>query len=188
MDSTGGNSQARSPGADDNGSGTVTHLEAFRVLVAGGFKPKNTLEFHWYAGEEGGLLGSADIFASYRSSRKTVLAMLNQDMTGYSPSGRVAIYSDNVDQPLTTYVRALAREYTGAEPLTSRCGYGCSDHASARSNGFPSAFANEDLFEKSNPNIHSSRDVSFSHDFLVIDRISHELSYRDERLVLTALP
>ncbi|KAJ6788392.1 hypothetical protein PWT90_04652 [Aphanocladium album] len=158
LDSTGGNSQARSPGADDNGSGTVTHLEAFRVLVAGGFKPKNTLEFHWYAGEEGGLLGSADIFASYRSSRKTVLAMLNQDMTGYSPSGRVAIYSDNVDQPLTTYVRALAREYTGTEPLTSRCGYGCSDHASARSNGFPSAFANEDLFEKSNPNIHSSRD------------------------------
>jgi leucyl aminopeptidase len=160
MDSTAGNSRTRSPGADDNGSGTVTHLEAFRVLVESGFKPKNTLEFHWYGGEEGGLLGSADVFSSYRSSGKTVLAMLNQDMTAYSPSGQLAVYTDYVDQALTTYVKAIAQEYTGAAPLTSRCGYGCSDHASARSNGFPAAFVNEDMMQRSNPDIHSPQDVS----------------------------
>ncbi len=160
MDSTAGNSRTRSPGADDNGSGTVTHLEALRVLAEAGFKPKNTLEFHWYAAEEAGLLGSADVFSNYRSAGKTILAMLNQDMTAYSPSGQLAIYTDYVDQALTTYVRALAREYTGAAPLTSRCGYGCSDHASARSNGFPAAFVNEDLFDRSNPSIHSPQDVS----------------------------
>ena len=43
----------------------------------------NTLEFHWYSGEEAGLLGSADIFDSYQSSGEVVKAMLQQDMTGY---------------------------------------------------------------------------------------------------------
>lgn len=43
----------------------------------------NTLEFHWYAGEEGGLLGSGDIFDSYKADGAVVKAMLQQDMTGY---------------------------------------------------------------------------------------------------------
>lgn len=48
----------RSPGADDDGSGTVTTLEAFRALVESGYKPETPVEFHWYSAEEGGLLGS----------------------------------------------------------------------------------------------------------------------------------
>jgi len=47
------------PGADDNGSGTATILEAFRTLVSVGFEPVHgPVEFHWWAGEEAGLLGS----------------------------------------------------------------------------------------------------------------------------------
>ncbi|EGR50305.1 uncharacterized protein TRIREDRAFT_105279 [Trichoderma reesei QM6a] len=158
LDSTAGSTTARSPGADDNGSGSVTILEALRVITQSDFTPKNTIEFHWYAGEEGGLLGSQAIFANYKSTQKTVLAMLNQDMTGFSPSNQLAVYTDYVDAALTQYVRVIATQYTGAAPLTTRCGYGCSDHASARSNGFPSAFVNEDTFERSNPNIHSAAD------------------------------
>lgn len=48
------------PGADDGGSGTVTILEAFRALIQAGFRPEVPVEFHWYAAEEGGLLGSQD--------------------------------------------------------------------------------------------------------------------------------
>jgi leucyl aminopeptidase len=136
LDSTAGSTTARSPGADDNGSGSVTILEALRVITQSDFTPKNTIEFHWYAGEEGGLLGSQAIFANYKSTQKTVLAMLNQDMTGFSPSNQLAVYTDYVDAALTQYVRVIATQYTGAAPLTTRCGYGCSDHASARSNGF----------------------------------------------------
>lgn len=80
-DSTGGSSTARGPGADDNGSGVVTILEALRVIAASGFKPKNTLEFHFYAGEEGGLLGSQAVFANYASTGKTVLAVVAQGMS-----------------------------------------------------------------------------------------------------------
>lgn len=69
---------------DDNGSGTVAILEAFRVLItdpkiATGQAP-NTIEFHWYAAEEAGMLGSLDIFSDYLRHDRQVKAMLNQDM------------------------------------------------------------------------------------------------------------
>lgn len=136
QDSTGGSPSTRSPGADDDASGSVTIMEAFRVLVESGFKPKNTLEFHWYAAEEGGLLGSKDVWANYKATNKKVVGMLQQDMTGYSPSGRPAVITDNVDAGLSEYVRKIATQYIGEAPGTSKCGYGCSDHASARANGF----------------------------------------------------
>lgn len=53
------------PGADDDGSGTVTILEAYRALIASGFAPKRTVEFHWYSAEEGGLLGSQAVARDY---------------------------------------------------------------------------------------------------------------------------
>lgn len=159
FDSTAGSTSARAPGADDNGSGTVTILEALRVLANAKYAPKNTLEFHFYAGEEGGLLGSAAVFANYKSSAKNVLAFLNQDMTGYSPNGKITFYTDYVDSSLTTYATKIAESYIGAT-ATDRCGYGCSDHASARSNGFPAAYACEDKMSTSSPYIHTSNDVS----------------------------
>ncbi|KAJ3365556.1 Leucine aminopeptidase 1 [Kappamyces sp. JEL0680] len=45
----------RSPGADDDGSGSCTIFEALTVFVETGFVPSNrVLEFHWYSAEEGG--------------------------------------------------------------------------------------------------------------------------------------
>ncbi|KAI4158467.1 MAG: hypothetical protein LQ342_007423 [Letrouitia transgressa] len=159
FDSTGGSSTARGPGADDNGSGVVTILEALRVFADSKYAPKNTLEFHFYSGEEGGLLGSADVWASYKSARKNVLAFVNQDMTGYSPSGKISVYNDYADAGLTAYVRRIVSAYIGSS-TSDTCGYGCSDHASAYSNGFPAAYACDEPDATSDPYIHSPRDVS----------------------------
>lgn len=75
------------PGADDDGSGTVTILEVFRALLGSqdllDRKADNTIEFHWYSGEEGGLLGSQAVFNEYKKTGRVVKAMLQQDMTGY---------------------------------------------------------------------------------------------------------
>ncbi|KAH7141004.1 peptidase family M28 [Dactylonectria macrodidyma] len=158
-DSTAGSTTARAPGADDNGSGSVNLLEALRILANAGFQPENTIEFHWYAGEEGGLLGSQAVYRSYSSAGETVLAFLNQDMTGYSPGGKATVYTDYVDASLTSYVTLIARQYTGLAVSTSQCGYGCSDHASARAAGFPAAFISSEPFDTHNSNIHSSRDT-----------------------------
>ncbi|KAK3315528.1 hypothetical protein B0H66DRAFT_502435 [Apodospora peruviana] len=158
FDSTGGSSTARGPGADDNGSGVVVILEALRVLANAKFAPKDTLEFHFYAAEEGGLLGSAAVFANYKSAAKKVLAVVNQDMAGYSPSGKISIYTDYVDSALTAYTRVIATAYTGTT-TSDACGYGCSDHASARSNGFPAAYVCDEKMATSSPYIHTANDA-----------------------------
>ncbi|KAK3370646.1 hypothetical protein B0H63DRAFT_402722 [Podospora didyma] len=158
FDSTGGSSTARGPGADDNGSGTVVILEALRVLANAKFKGKDSIEFHFYAGEEGGLLGSAAVFANYKAAGKSVYAVMNQDMAGYSPSGKISIYTDYVDSSLTAYARVIATAYTGAT-TSDACGYGCSDHASARSNGFPAAYVCDEKMATSTPYIHTPQDA-----------------------------
>ena len=159
----------------------VVILEALRVLASSGFSPKDTLEFHFYAGEEGGMLGSQAVFANYKSAGKSILAVVNQDMAGYSPSGKVSIYTDYVDSSLTAYVRLVATQYTGTSTTSDVCGYGCSDHVSARSNGFresnllacvtqnikipginwrvAAAYVCDEVMATSSPYIHSSADV-----------------------------
>ena len=49
-DSINGGANGRSPGADDDASGSATVLEVFRVLVQNGFRPRRTVEFHAYSG------------------------------------------------------------------------------------------------------------------------------------------
>jgi bacterial leucyl aminopeptidase len=64
------------PGSDKDGSGAVNLIEAFRKLTAAGFKPVKPVEFHWYAAEEGGLMGSAAIATAYADKRLEVKGML----------------------------------------------------------------------------------------------------------------
>ncbi len=75
------------PGADDDGSGTVTIIEALRVLLQAGWRPESDVELHWYSAEEGGLLGSQAVAQSYERANTKVNAMLQQDMTAFVKSG-----------------------------------------------------------------------------------------------------
>lgn len=118
------------PGADDDGSGTVTILEAFRVLLQSedlvNGNHDNTLEFHWYSAEEGGLLGSQAIFSAYERQGRDVKAMLQQDMTGYVTrtldAGKpesVGVIVDYVDPNLTQFIKTVITEVC-LTPLTHR--------------------------------------------------------------------
>ncbi|KAI8079738.1 uncharacterized protein BX664DRAFT_341357 [Halteromyces radiatus] len=159
----------RSPGADDDGSGTVTILETFRSLVTNGFKPERPVEFHWYSGEEAGLLGSQDVAAQYLNDGKKVVAMLQNDMTGYVGTNNevIGIVTDHVDEKLTDFLKSLVDNYASIPYTSTKCGYACSDHASWRKAGFPSAFTIESAFDDSNHYIHTSDDtidkLSFDH-------------------------
>lgn len=109
------------PGADDDGSGSMTILEALRVLlnstdIRKGEAP-NTVEFHWYSAEEGGLLGSQAIFLSYEQEGRDVKAMLQQDMTGYIQNTldagepeSVGVITDFVDPGLTEFIKEVITE------------------------------------------------------------------------------
>ncbi|TPX14111.1 uncharacterized protein E0L32_000505 [Thyridium curvatum] len=166
------------PGADDDGSGTVTILEAFRVLLSSEDvikgKMENTIEFHWYSAEEGGLLGSQAIFSTYEKSKRDVKAMLQQDMTGFVQktldAGKpesVGVIVDFVDPNLTDFIKKVVVEYCEIPYVETKCGYACSDHASATKAGYPSAFVIESAFEDSDNHIHTTDDkisyLSFDH-------------------------
>ncbi|EPE28250.1 Zn-dependent exopeptidase [Glarea lozoyensis ATCC 20868] len=166
------------PGADDDGSGTVTILEALRVLLTSEDiikgKGENTVEFHWYSAEEGGLLGSQAIFSSYEKSGRDVKAMLQQDMTGFVQGTldaglkeSVGVITDFVDPALTTFIKTVVTEYCDIPYVETKCGYACSDHASASKAGYPSAFVIESAFANSDKKIHTSDDLikylSFDH-------------------------
>jgi bacterial leucyl aminopeptidase len=109
------------PGADDDGSGTVTILEAMRVLLTSKDfikgNAENTVEFHWYSAEEGGLLGSQAVFLEYARTGRDVKAMLQQDMTGYiqktldaGEKESVGVITDFVDPDLTDYIKKIVTE------------------------------------------------------------------------------
>jgi len=163
-------SMLAAPGADDDGSGTVTILEAFRVLlqskdiVKG--KAPNTIEFHWYSAEEGGLLGSQAIFSDYAQTKRDIKAMLQQDMTGFvqktTDAGKpesVGVIMDFVDPSLTAFIKKVIEEYCQIPWVETKCGYACSDHASASKAGYPSAFVIESEFKDSDDHIHGTEDL-----------------------------
>jgi len=154
---------ATAPGADDDASGTATVLEIFRVLAVNNFVPKRTIEFHGYAAEEAGLLGSQAIASQYASDNKKVVSMMQFDMTGYVRPGTtptIGIVTDFTNPALTDFTKLLVDTYIqGVGRSDTRCGYACSDHASWTRAGYFSAFAFEGLFGNSNPNIHTTRDL-----------------------------
>lgn len=166
------------PGADDDGSGTVTILEALRVLltdsaIAHG-NAANTVEFHWYSAEEGGLLGSQAIFSAYEKQGRDVKAMLQQDMTGYTHATleagepeSVGVITDFVDAGLTDFIKKIVTTYCTIPFIETKCGYACSDHASASKAGYPSAFVIESDFKYSDKKIHTTEDkmefLNFDH-------------------------
>jgi hypothetical protein len=62
-------SWAAGDGAADNGAGSVTVMEAARILSALGVRPRRTIRFVLWAGEEEGLLGSVAYIEQHLASR-----------------------------------------------------------------------------------------------------------------------
>ncbi|WP_409483778.1 M20/M25/M40 family metallo-hydrolase [Arsenicicoccus dermatophilus] len=151
---TGEGDAMKAPGADDDASGTATVTEIARVALASGWKPKRTVVFAGYAAEEVGLRGSAAVAKSFKASGKNVVGVLQLDMTNYRPASGpdMDMMMDNVNEPLTNFVKNLFDTYLKPAGLTRgemKCGYGCSDHASWTSQGYPSAMpAESELFSK----------------------------------------
>ncbi|KAF9232595.1 hypothetical protein BU15DRAFT_81053 [Melanogaster broomeanus] len=157
------------PGADDDGSGTVTILESYRALLASGFKPQRPVEFQWYSAEESGLLGSQAVAQSYAAQGLEVYAMSQYDMTAWVKRGtreEIGVIVDYVDDILTEYNKQLIDAYLAIPYVETKCGYACSDHASWSKAGYPSIFTIESSFENSNHNIHTSNDrIDISSEF-----------------------
>ncbi len=66
-------------GTTDNGTGVSTTLEAARLLTAAGLKPKRTILFMLWSGEEQGLLGSRGWIAKHKDMLPKISAVLVHD-------------------------------------------------------------------------------------------------------------
>ncbi len=161
-----GSREMQAPGADDNASGVATVLEVYRVLLQTGFKNDRTLMFMTYAGEEVGLLGSQDIANLFREKGKSVVAVMQLDMTAFPGAGnKVVFMTDFVSADLTRFSQKLMDTYVKTPWSTDRCGYACSDHASWTKAGFPSVMPFEATMSTDNKDIHTTRDLVGKLDF-----------------------
>lgn len=77
-------------GTTDNGTGTVTTMEAARLLAKAGAKPKRTIRFMLWGGEEQGLLGSRGYVAKHPEEMAKISAVLVHDGGTNYVSGIVA--------------------------------------------------------------------------------------------------
>jgi len=153
-------STQRAPGNDDDASGVSCVLEIFRDLVQNGFAPSRTVEFHTYSAEEVGLRGSMDIASRYQQQGIKVVGMMQLDMTMYhGTTNKMGIVTDFVNLDLTKFLRTLVTTYSDIGYVDTKCGYGCSDHASWTKTGVASCFPFETDFKDINSKIHTDIDL-----------------------------
>jgi hypothetical protein len=70
-------------GAADNGAGTAMIMEAARILSASGFKPRRTIRFALWVGEEQGLLGSRAYVEQHLATRGDPKEPVPPGMAGF---------------------------------------------------------------------------------------------------------
>ncbi len=163
-----GNSN-KAPGADDNASGSANLIAALKILK-NVETPERTLEFYWYAGEESGLLGSAEIAKEAKAKNKNVIAVLQLDMTLFPGSGEqvIGLINDYTSPWLREVLTSINDTYVKARLIEDACGYGCSDHASWHRQGYHAVIPFEANTETMNKNLHTENDLidnqsSFQH-------------------------
>jgi len=149
------------PGADDDGTGTVTVLETARNLFSSHMQFKKPIYLIWYSAEEMGLVGSQRVVAEFKKKNIPVSDVIHFDMTGYANHNDPTMWllSDNTNPELTAYLADLIKAYVKQPVKYTTCGYACSDHATWNMNGYKAAIAFESEGHDYNPNIHSAEDT-----------------------------
>ncbi|HTR21110.1 MAG TPA: M20/M25/M40 family metallo-hydrolase [Gemmatimonadales bacterium] len=84
-------------GASDNGTGSIATLEAARIISKSGLKPKRTIRFVLFTGEEEGLLGSRAYAQQHAAEADSIQAVIVLDngvgaITGQALQGRPDLY------------------------------------------------------------------------------------------------
>lgn len=134
-----------SQGACDNGTGSVTALEAARILMASGQKPKRTIRFILWSGEEQGLLGSRAYVEKHKADMAKISVVLNDDggsgyHGGYSVTPNMAEAFKAAVAPIEAAFPTLPIEIEVAEKIRQSMS---SDHAPFFRAGVPAFFTKE---------------------------------------------
>ncbi len=153
-------------GALDNGCNAALVVEALRAIKASGMKPRRSIRFILFSGEEEGLMGSRAYVHEHRAEMDRYVAAVVFDsgtgrVTGFSLGGRkdVAQAAAEIVAPLKAW---------GAAALTTDAESG-TDHMDFLLEGVPTFVANQ---EEANylVNYHASSDTFDKVDFANLQR------------------
>jgi carboxypeptidase Q len=131
-------------GSTDNGTGSIAVLEAARALAKLQLKPKRTIRFVLFSGEEQGLYGSQEYVKAHQSELEKVSAALVHD-TGTGRVLTLGLHDNYQDRELVDQVLAPLHELKLLEPSMARS-FG-TDHLSFNEAGVPGFYCIQDLAE-----------------------------------------
>ena len=127
------------PGADDNASGTAGVLELARLLAPERGKLKRSILFMDFAGEELGLLGSAEWVKEPTRPLAKAVAMINMDMIGRIKDDKVYIGGVGTGSTFKAVLDQAQKE-APFKIEYSAGGYSSSDHTSFVTKKIPVLF------------------------------------------------
>jgi Zn-dependent M28 family amino/carboxypeptidase len=145
-------------GATDNGTGSMAVLAAARALVKSGVKPKRTIRFVLFTGEEQGLNGSKAYVAAHKDELGKISGVLVHD-TG---TGRVLtiglMHNYAARETMDRVLYALAKEKSIGLAEPSLRSEGGSDHVPFADAGVPASWCIQEVanYEKDH---HSQTDT-----------------------------
>jgi len=131
-------------GATDNGTGSAAVLEAARALVKSGVKPKRTIRFVLFTGEEQGLNGSKEYVKQHKSELGKISAVLVHD-TGTGKTLTIGLMENYQARETLSYVLnplARTKEVGLSEPTLREMGG--TDHVSFDNEGVPGFWCVQD--------------------------------------------
>jgi carboxypeptidase Q len=125
-------------GALDNGTGAMAVLEAARTLKSLGWKPKRTITFVLFTGEEQGGIGADTFVKNHATELPKVDAVLIHD-TGTGKVFSIALENLWETAPLMSEIYRPLQEVFDLQPLSTRY-FGASDHVEFLDKGVPAYF------------------------------------------------
>lgn len=168
LDSTAGDTwraEPVAPGANDDGSGTVSLKEIAKVLVK--LNLKSTVRLVHFTGEEQGLWGSYTYSDKLAEDKTRVIAMFEMDMVGHchKPGNRLDIHDDldrNGSHSLVVdLVRNVARYGLQLNPVDTHnhAVHDRSDNAGFLDHGWKAVLISQEFSDDGwDPNYHSVND------------------------------
>jgi hypothetical protein len=131
-------------GTTDNGTGTCVVLEAARILSKCGVKPKRTIRFILFSGEEQGLFGSREYVKKHASEMpKTSMALVHDTGTGKVQG--IGLQGRDSCKPILEEALVSLKDL-GCSDINLR-GMPGSDHMSFESAGVPGFAVQQDWAE-----------------------------------------
>jgi len=121
-------------GSTDNGTGSMAVLEAARALMKSGVKPKRTIRFVLFTGEEQGLVGSKKYVEAHKNDLEKISGVLVHD-TGTGRVLTLGLHDNYQDREIVDQVLAPLAQLKLLEPSMLRT-FG-TDHASFDDAGVP---------------------------------------------------